>query len=77
MILPSFWSLSTVKHGSFLFAYFLVQKKNLGKHLEICAYAHALWLYVIFLYRIARNFCGPKILRIAVNKPSADNISAN
>ncbi len=27
-------------------------------------------------YRIARNFCGTKILRIAVKKPSADNISA-
>ncbi len=26
-------------------------------------------------YRIARNFCGPKILRIAVKKPSADNIN--
>ncbi len=25
-------------------------------------------------YRIARNFSGPKILRIAVNKPSADSI---
>ena len=28
-------------------------------------------------YRIARNFCGPKILRIAVKRYSADNISAN
>ncbi len=28
-------------------------------------------------YRIARNFCGPKILRIAVKRPLADNISAN
>ncbi len=28
-------------------------------------------------YRIARNFCGPKILRIAVKRPTADNISAN
>ncbi len=24
-------------------------------------------------YRIARNFCGPKILQIAVKRPSADN----
>ncbi len=40
MILPSLWSLNTVKHhGSFLFASFHVQKemKNLEKHLEICA----------------------------------------
>ncbi len=28
-------------------------------------------------YRIARNFCGPKILRIAVKRSTADNISAN
>ncbi len=28
-------------------------------------------------YRIARNFYGPKILRIAVRRPSADNIFAN
>ncbi len=28
VILPSLWSFSTVKHASFLFAYFLVQMKN-------------------------------------------------
>ncbi len=28
VILPSLWSLSTVKHGSFLFASFLVQMKK-------------------------------------------------
>ncbi len=44
MILPSLWSLSTVKHGSFLFAYFLVQMKNLENTLKS---VHALWLYVI------------------------------
>ncbi len=38
----SLWSLSTVKHGSFLFAYFLVQMKILEKHM------HALWLHVSF-----------------------------
>ncbi len=27
------------------------------------------------MYRIARNFCGPKILQIAVKRPSADTIS--
>ncbi len=32
---------------------------------------------IIIEYRIARNFCGTKILRIAVKTPSADNISAN
>ncbi len=30
----------------------------------------------IIIYRIAKNFCGLKILRIAVRRPSADNISA-
>ncbi len=29
------------------------------------------------LLPLARNFCGPRILRIAVRRPSADNISAN
>ncbi len=38
VILPSLQNLSTVKHGSFLFAYFLVQMKNLVKTV------HALWL---------------------------------
>ncbi len=37
------WSLSNVKHGSFLFAYFLVQMKNTLNSV------HALCLYVIFL----------------------------
>ncbi len=32
-----YWSFSTVKHGSFLFAYFLGQIKSLKNHLEICA----------------------------------------
>ncbi len=37
MILLSYGVLVLVKHGSFLFAYFLVQMKNLEKTLEICA----------------------------------------
>ena len=50
MILPVLWSLSilsTVKHGSFLFAHFHVQRKNLKT-------VHALWAVCYFsVYPIA------------------------
>ena len=41
VILSSLWSLSTVKHGSFLFVYFL------EKHLEICACPVAVCLCIL------------------------------
>ncbi len=50
--LQSLWSLSTVKHGFFLFAYFLVQMKNL-KHLEICACPVAVCYFSIIISYIA------------------------
>ncbi len=41
----------------------------------LCIYTlNGILSHVYMYYRIARNFCGPKILRIAVKRP---NISAN